>query len=65
MQITHVTSEVFEWERPGIRNGSHFYGYGSLHPKLSIEKDGTVAVPDRPGIGFDLNMDLLGRYRVG
>ncbi len=33
-------------------------------PQLTMEKDGCVHAPDRPGIGFDLNMDLLGRYRV-
>lgn len=31
MKITHIDSEVFEWERPGIWNGSHFYGTASLH----------------------------------
>ena len=31
IRITHVTSEVFEWDRPGIWNGSHFYGPGRLH----------------------------------
>ena len=30
MKITGVTSEVFEWERPGIWNGGHFYGPGRL-----------------------------------
>ena len=31
MKITGVTSEIFEWERPGIWNGGHFYGPGRLH----------------------------------
>jgi L-alanine-DL-glutamate epimerase-like enolase superfamily enzyme len=31
MKITHINSEVFEWERPGMWNGSHFYGTASLH----------------------------------
>tara|TARA_B100001029_G_scaffold172491_1_gene170301 strand:+ start:2430 stop:3554 length:1125 start_codon:yes stop_codon:yes gene_type:complete len=35
-----------------------------FHPKLKIDKDGYVTVPDIPGIGFELNMDLLNRYRV-
>ena len=30
----------------------------------STDNDGYVTVPDAPGIGFDLNMDLLNRYRV-
>ena len=36
-----------------------------FHPILKPDSDGFVTVPDRPGIGFDLNMDLLDRYRVG
>ena len=38
MKITHVTSEVFEWDRPGIWNGSHFYGKGRLH-KVTVYTD--------------------------
>ena len=38
MQITDVRSEVFEWERPGIWNGGHFYGPGRLH-KVTVETD--------------------------
>ena len=35
-----------------------------ISPKLKIDKDGYVTVPDIPGIGFELNMDLLNRHRV-
>ena len=38
MKITDVTSEVFEWERPGIWNGGHFYGPGRLH-KVTVHTD--------------------------
>ena len=38
MKITSVTSEIFEWERPGIWNGGHFYGPGRLH-KVTVETD--------------------------
>ena len=38
MKITEVTSEVFEWERPGIWNGGHFYGPGRLH-KVTVHTD--------------------------
>lgn len=38
LKITQVTSELFEWERPGIWNGSHFYGPGRLH-KVTIYTD--------------------------
>jgi L-alanine-DL-glutamate epimerase-like enolase superfamily enzyme len=34
-------------------------------PQLTLDKDGFVTVPDTPGIGYVLNMDLLSRYRVG
>ena len=35
-----------------------------FQPKLEPDPDGYVTVPDRPGVGFELNMDLLNRYRV-
>ena len=38
MKITDITSEVFEWERPGIWNGAHFYGAGRLH-KVTVRTD--------------------------
>ena len=38
MKITNITSEVFEWERPGIWNGGHFYGPGRLH-KVTVHTD--------------------------
>ena len=36
-----------------------------FHPILKPDADGFVTVPDRPGIGYELNMGLLNRYRVG
>lgn len=33
-------------------------------PQMVLEKDGYVTVPDRPGIGFEPNMDVLERHRV-
>jgi L-alanine-DL-glutamate epimerase-like enolase superfamily enzyme len=38
MKIIDVISEVFEWERPGIWNGAHFYGAGRLH-KVTVRTD--------------------------
>ena len=34
-------------------------------PQMSLERDGYVTVPERPGIGFEPNMALLERHRVG
>ena len=33
-------------------------------PRFWIERDGTVAVPQGPGLGITLNEDVLARYRV-
>jgi L-alanine-DL-glutamate epimerase-like enolase superfamily enzyme len=35
-----------------------------LSPGLELEPDGTIAVPNRPGLGFDLNEDVVARFRV-
>ena len=29
-----------------------------------LVKDGYIYVPDRPGIGVDVNMDILEKYKV-
>ena len=34
-------------------------------PRMVPDDDGYVTVPDRPGIGFELNMEVLNKYRVG
>jgi L-alanine-DL-glutamate epimerase-like enolase superfamily enzyme len=31
---------------------------------LRLEPDGTVVVPERPGLGLDLNSDVINRYRI-
>lgn len=58
----------------GVSNGEFLEYYppevdplrGDLFfPKLNLDSDGFVTVPDSPGIGYELNMDLLSRYRVG
>lgn len=35
-----------------------------LTPRLDISPDGTIEVPARPGLGFDLNEDVVHEYRV-
>ncbi|MEZ4777377.1 MAG: mandelate racemase/muconate lactonizing enzyme family protein [Bacteroidia bacterium] len=47
MKITKITSEVFEWARPGHWNGSHFYGNASLH-KITLYTDEGIT-----GIGWN------------
>jgi L-alanine-DL-glutamate epimerase-like enolase superfamily enzyme len=35
-----------------------------LDPPLIPGPDGTIPVPDRPGLGFTLNEDVVRRFRV-
>jgi len=35
-----------------------------LTPKLEIQSDGSIVVPERPGLGFDLDEDVVERFRV-
>jgi L-alanine-DL-glutamate epimerase-like enolase superfamily enzyme len=32
--------------------------------RLELNDDGTISVPDRPGLGFDLDRRSLARFRV-
>jgi L-alanine-DL-glutamate epimerase-like enolase superfamily enzyme len=36
-----------------------------FQPVPKPDDDGFATVPDRPGIGYELNVQFLGRYRVG
>lgn len=43
----------------------HMPWYGPLfHQKMTIETDGTVQVPDRPGVGFTFDWDTIDKYRL-
>jgi len=35
-----------------------------LVPQVQVDQDGFVAVPQRPGLGFELNEEVIGKYRV-
>ena len=34
-----------------------------LTPRLEVSPDGTIEVPQRPGLGFELDEDTVARYR--
>jgi L-alanine-DL-glutamate epimerase-like enolase superfamily enzyme len=35
-----------------------------LDPVIELDQEGTIEVPDRPGLGFELNEDVVSRFRV-
>ena len=35
-----------------------------LIPKINILENGNIEVPNRPGLGFDLNEDVIKEYGV-
>ena len=47
MKITDVTSELFEWDKPPIWNGKHYYSVGRLH-KVTVFTDAGIT-----GIGWN------------
>ena len=57
----------------GVENGEFLEYYPKevdplrsemFDPILKPDKDGYVTVPEQPGLGYDLNMDLLKNYQV-
>ena len=57
----------------GIENGEFLEYYPKevdplraemFHPILKPDKDGYVTVSEKPGLGYDLNMNLLKKYQV-
>ena len=62
MKFTEVTSEVFQWERPGIWNGSHYYGPGRLH-KITVQTDeGVTGYGWNGGTAADRPLNLFPGY---
>lgn len=56
--ITHMPIEpMLEYDR-----SEHPFRQELIYGALGMEKDGTVLVPDGPGLGIDVNRDLLAKY---
>jgi L-alanine-DL-glutamate epimerase-like enolase superfamily enzyme len=62
MKITHVTSEVFEWDRPAIWNGSHFYDKGRLHKVTVYTDQGLVGSGWNGGTASTRPFGLMPRF---
>ena len=62
MKITGATSEVFEWERPGIWNGGHFYGPGRLHKVTVTTDEGITGYGWNGGTAAERPMEFLPLY---
>jgi O-succinylbenzoate synthase len=47
---------------PGdISASSRYFERDIISPAVTVTPDGTVAVPDRPGLGFDIDLDFIKR----
>ena len=62
MKITAVDSEIFEWERPGIWNGAHFYGPGRLHKVTVCTDEGIIGYGWNGGTAAERPLNLFPGY---
>lgn len=62
MEITQITSEVFQWPRPGIWNANHFYGPGKLHKVTVYTDEGVVGVGWNGGTAAERPLELFPAY---
>ena len=62
MKITHVTSEVFKWDRPAIWNGNHLYGPGRLHKVTVFTDEGVTGVGWNGGTAAERPLGLMPGY---
>lgn len=47
---------------PGdISASSRYFERDVISPEVTVERDGTVTVPDRPGLGFEVDLDFIKR----
>ncbi|PWT93027.1 MAG: o-succinylbenzoate synthase [Blastocatellia bacterium] len=45
---------------PGdISASSRYFERDIIHPEVTVAADGTVVVPEKPGLGFDVDLDLI------
>ncbi len=50
---------------PGdVSASKRYYAEDTIIPPISVSADGTIAVPRGPGLGYDLNWDLIDRMTV-
>ena len=62
MKITDITSELFVWDRPGIWNGSHFYGPGRLHVVTVYTDQGITGKGWNGGTAAERPLSLMPGY---
>ena len=62
MKITDIISESFEWERPGIWNGGHFYGPGRLHKVTVLTDEGITGYGWNGGTAAERPLNLFPGY---
>lgn len=62
MKITDVTSELFVWDRPGLWNGSHFYGKGRLHKVTVYTDEGVNGIGWNGGTAAERPLSLMPGY---
>ena len=62
MKITDVKSELFSWDRPGIWNGSHFYGRGYLHKVIVHTDEGITGIGWNGGTAAERPLYLMPGY---
>ena len=62
MKKTNVTSELFSWDRPGIWNGSHFYGKGRLHKVTVYTDEGLTGIGWNGGTAAERPLSLMPGY---
>src|SRR5690606_17796863 len=50
---------------PGDLSPSHrYFDRDIISPALTMDAEGAFSLPDEPGIGFEVDTDLLNRYTV-
>jgi L-alanine-DL-glutamate epimerase-like enolase superfamily enzyme len=50
-----------EWPAPG--EGSEL-NTSLVEPAITIDKDGFITIPTGPGLGIELNKDVMAKYRI-
>ena len=62
MKITDVTSELFEWDKPPIWNGKHYYSVGRLHKVTVYTDEGITGVGWNGGTAAERPLKFFPNY---
>ena len=62
--VQATTTKLMNYELLDISASKRYYKEDIVEPEFTVNKDGTMDVPTKPGIGVEVNMKNLDKVTV-